>query len=142
MQIENLIDKIKERGYRITQQREAILRILSKAKRPITAKTLQKKLRRKVNKATIYRNLEFLVENNLVKEYYFEDNFVRYELANKPHHHHLICKTCRKINPIDSDALEDVLLITQKEIEKTYKFKIQKHVLEFYGECRACSETT
>jgi len=68
----------------------------------------------------------------------------RYELAEGPkgarHHHHLVCTGCNKVidytDFIDEEV--DLLRQTEKGLEKKYNFKINDHVIQFYGLCDKC----
>ncbi len=135
---QNKISSIKERN---TPIRTALLEILSKIKKPLTTQELLLILAKKeikANKTTIYRQLESLKENNMVNEVHFNDRNTRYELNSKDtHHHHLICKKCKKIE--DITLLED-LQYQEKMILKKSKFKVTQHFLEFFGLCKNCQK--
>lgn len=140
MNIEELIEKLKDRGYRITKQRESILRIIIQADKPLTPLEIIRGVQKEntVDKATIYRNLEFLIENSILKEIYFNDNYIRYELAGQKHHHHIVCKNCHQIIPIELKEVEEILKTREKEIKKKYEFNEIDHSIEFFGTCNNC----
>ncbi|HMR01620.1 MAG TPA: transcriptional repressor, partial [Candidatus Gracilibacteria bacterium] len=87
------------------------------------------------NKTTIYREVYFLLEQNILVEIDFGDRKKRYESASSEHHHHIICLKCSKVQDIqlESDLSED-----QKKIEQETNFKITNHSLEFFGLCNTC----
>ena len=109
-----------------------VLDALSKSKSPVDASMLVEKL--KVNKTTVYRQIEKLLQQNLIIEVEFGDGKKRYELKNENHHHHhLICNKCGKLEDIKLN--EDIIL---SEISKKTNFKIESHSLEFFGLCVNC----
>lgn len=108
-----------------------VLDILSKSKKPIDVSILVEKLC--VNKTTVYRQIEKFIKGGLVVEVEFGDGKKRYELASLDHHHHLICKKCKKIEDITFN--ERVIL---REVSKKSNFKVENHSLEFFGICVNC----
>lgn len=127
------LSELKSSGFRITQARIKLLKILEKSTQPIEASDLVTKI--KVNKTTIYRELDFLEAQNLITESDFGDGKKRYELTSKGHHHHIVCTKCDKVECIDVQAdLEK----EQLRLEKENNFKINSHSLEFFGLCGDC----
>jgi len=90
----------------------------------------------KVNKTTIYRNLNALLAENKITELDFGEGKKRYEL-NKNHHHHLICNICKKIECFE---IKQDLHEQETEISKNTDFKITSHMLEFFGICKDCQQ--
>ncbi|OGK18766.1 hypothetical protein A3D80_00740 [Candidatus Roizmanbacteria bacterium RIFCSPHIGHO2_02_FULL_40_13b] len=122
---------------RMTKARGAIIDIFEKSKTPIDAGFIALKLEAhhiSADLATVYRNISTLLETNIVRSVDFSDGTGRYELRDRPHHHHAICTRCGKIQDIkncDYTTLE-------KEVVEKLKFKIKKHNLEFFGLCSNC----
>ena len=95
------VDKFREilikAGLRLTKQRLAILKALEHDRGPVSAQELHAKLK-KVDLASVYRNLELLKEAGVVfaetrgreNHYYFD----------KKQHHHITCKECGLIECI------------------------------------------
>jgi len=136
-----LTDRLKNRGFRITKQRLSILEALMEANKPLTPKEIIFKVRKvtSADKATIYRNLEFLLQNRIIKEVYFNDNYIRYELAQKKHHHHIVCKGCSKIIAVELRGVEELILKTEIKIQRKLRFKKIDHSIEFFGYCKNCA---
>lgn len=134
-----LTSALRTQGHKITKNRTAILEYLSNQKEPISAEDILKHIQdehQAVNKTTIYRELFFLLENNFIKEIEFGDGKKRYEIAiNRPHHHHIICVNCKKIEDI---PLEKELENQEKHIEEITNYKLTSHMLEFFGLCQNC----
>lgn len=106
--------------------------VLFKSISPVDAATLVDKL--KVNKTTVYRQIEKLIISDEIIEVQFGDGKKRYEIKGLNHHHHLICNKCGKLEDISLD--ENVIL---KEVAKKSKFNVQRHNLEFFGLCMDCN---
>lgn len=126
---------------RTTPIRTTLLKILSKIKKPLTTQELLAALETKglkANKTTIYRQLEFLKENNIINEVYFNDRSIRYELKNiNTHHHHLICLKCKKVEDV---SLPEDLHHQEQMVLKNNNFKVLQHFLEFFGLCKNCQK--
>ncbi|MFA5886562.1 MAG: transcriptional repressor [Patescibacteria group bacterium] len=137
MPLIKLLEKVKSLGGRLTKVRQAVLKYLIKTKKPISALEIMSYLSQhglNVNRTTVYRELSFLVKNQLAQEVRLIGQATRFELSGE-HRHHLICLKCRKIEMIN---LAENLIAQEKKIKKTKKFKITSHALEFYGLCKKC----
>ena len=141
--------KFKGCGYRITMGREAILDILSKSDKHLSAEDIYMKVHPRypnIGLTTVYRTLDVLVNLGLVFKFDFGDKRARYELAEGPkgarHHHHLICSKCRRV--VDyTDFIDDELELlnrTEKGLSRKYNFKITSHLIQFYGLCGSCAK--
>lgn len=134
--MQDLKTLLKENGLKATRNRLALLAYLSKTQKPHTASEILTVLKREeIDQATVYRILDVFLKKALIKQIEFKKGSAYYELASQGHHHHLICKSC--------DRVEDVILpeefsIQEKNIEKKTNFKIQDHSLEFFGLCAEC----
>lgn len=136
--MDSILSLLRTKGYRLTEIRKTIVEIFSTAGQPISAVDIMQefKLRGlKVNKTTIYREIESLLGADVLKEVSLRDGTKRYEVDSNSHHHHLICLNCKKIQDVDLAAdLEK----QERRIETEQKFKIQSHSLEFFGLCKDC----
>ena len=131
---------------RWTAPREAILDLLSRTSKHMSAKEIYAVLYRLspgIGLTTIYRTLDLLVKMGLINKFTIGDGQSRYEFQHedkKGHHNHVICSKCGKI--IDySDFLEDELELvfkTEKHLYQKYNFKVLGHNIEFYGLCEKC----
>ena len=141
MKSTDAINLLKVRGKKVTVARQAIIEIFCSVDSPVKAKMLQLELKRlkiEVNKSTIYRELSFLVEENIIKEVHLTQGVVHYELASLPHHHHLSCTSCGKIKEVYVDSVEEQIDKLKDSIASR-GFKINRHNLEFYGTCSSCT---
>ena len=86
--------------------------------------------------ATVYRTLNLLEESEMVTSISFGAAGKKFELANKPHHDHLICKNCGKIVEFENSIVER----QQALIAKEHKFKLTGHLMQLYGICDACNQ--
>jgi Fur family ferric uptake transcriptional regulator len=128
---------LREKGHRLTPQRMLVIEALHNADRHISAEELYEQLHSRypyANISTVYRTLELLKELNLVTETDFGEGYVRYHVAEKGHHHHLLCQTCGKIMDVEEVALyplKDTLL-------RKYGFDADLRHLAISGQCSRC----
>lgn len=131
---------LKEKGYKATPARLAILDIFSKNKMPLNAEVIYKtilkiKKLRKINEATIYRTLLSLEESGILKKINLRKDSSYFEL-NNDHHHHIVCTKCDEIEDFKNQELEKII---GRVVGKSSKFKnIKEHSLELFGLCRMC----
>lgn len=136
------IEQLKSQGYRITRVREAVLGLFVGAQVPLSVPELLEQLEQKrisANKTTVYREIEFLQEQGIVKAVQFNDDKKRYELSDREHHHHLVCERCEAVEELDDLDVEDELHALQKKIAHKSKFGGVWHTLEFFGLCKGCA---
>ena len=142
--MENLKNKLKESGLKITPQRRAIINILiGHENRHLSSEEIYDLVREncpEIGLATVYRTMQLLDEIGVISKLNLDDGCIRYEInLNKSdchNHHHLICKKCGKIIEVEDDLMDDV----ENKIQSAYKFKILDHDVKFYGICEDCEK--
>jgi len=135
--IDQMLSKLKDRDFRITPQRLAVLRVLAAGEGHPTVETIYEKVRSTFSTtslATIYKTVSLLREMNEVLELGFADGSNRYDGHRPFPHPHVICTNCKKIIDPDLSSLKDM---TQEVAEET-GFEIVTHRLDFFGICPEC----
>lgn len=87
---------LRERGYRITPQREAILSEVLGTDGHITPQDVARRVQRRlpaVNASTVYRTLALLEEVGVVRHAHLERG-AEYHRTEDPRHVHLTCSRC------------------------------------------------
>lgn len=136
----DILQNLKSKGHRITKARSTIIHVLVENRNPLSVGELAIKLQQKgikANKTTLYRELEFLLAENIAREIQLGEDKKRYELTISSHHHHLVCINCKRVE--DIDLVKD-LSNQEKIIKKTKNFKVINHSLEFFGLCKNCQK--
>ncbi len=138
--IAEIKSELKNRGYRSSANREAILNVLDKADRPLTVGEIYEHFGRDkkikdLDQSTAYRIIETLAKEGFVKFISLLEGYNRYELERGDHHHHFVCTNCQDITPIHLDSH---LTDSEKQIEKEQDVVITHHSLEFFGICKNC----
>jgi Fur family transcriptional regulator, peroxide stress response regulator len=139
LRFNQLTEKLRQRGYRMTPQRLALIRLIAASEGHPSAANLFTSVKGQyptMSLATVYKTLDLLKDLNEVIEINLHD--VSHYDGNKPYSHpHIICTNCRKI--IDGD-MEESLSKLVRQVEQNMKFKVQRHQLNFYGLCSECQE--
>ncbi|MFA7301683.1 MAG: transcriptional repressor [Candidatus Shapirobacteria bacterium] len=119
--------------------KDKIIEIVAKSSHPLTAGEIQDKLKQ-CDRATTYRTLAKLKEEQLVRIIEIGDGVVRYE-SQEDHHHHLICLKCKEIERIDLPKKDEKRMHElQSDFQKKSKFSFLQHSLEFFGLCVNCKK--
>ncbi len=132
-------DILKYNSLKFTKQREVVLKTMYNNDEHFSPESLYmliKKTYPKLNVgiATVYRTLNLLEDSNIVTSLSFGSSGKKFELGNKPHHDHMICKMCDEIIEFEDNAIEK----RQEEIAKKYGFKLTSHLMQLYGICKKC----
>lgn len=134
---ETLIQTLREQGYRITPQRETILRIFQDAgDKHLSAEDVFDLLKsgdEKTSLATTYRTLRMLVKMNILRELDFAETHKHYELndPDEPPHHHIICLNCNKTIEFEDDRINEL----GKEIAAKYGVEIADMQFQIFANC-------
>ncbi|OPX84922.1 MAG: Peroxide-responsive repressor PerR [Pelotomaculum sp. PtaB.Bin104] len=138
---ESAIEQLRQKGYKITPQRQEILKTLEAAPGPQSVEDIHRQIAERypnMSMDTVYRNIAVLLELGIVSKLNFQDGKNRFEIncAGK-HHHHLVCLTCGL-----SEAVEICPFNTldQQRIAREKKFEITGHSFEIFGHCAKCRE--
>lgn len=129
-----------------TKQKDLILNCLIKYKNQhVTADEIMGYLNKEnaaVGRTTIYRYLEKLVSEGIVRKYLIEEGksaCYQYMDGNNEcnEHFHLKCVNCGKLMHIDCDYLKEI----NCHVADHHGFQIDHSKTVLYGYCKACSST-
>ena len=137
--LDEMIAKLRERGYRLTPQRMAVLRILSASEEHPSVEQIYERVKAEfpmTSLATVYKTLTLLKEMGEVLELGFSDDSNRYDGAQPYPHPHLICIKCRNI----IDAKVATLSELPQEVARSTGYRIVSQRLDFFGICPQCQE--
>ena len=130
--IELLVEALKKEGLRFTEQRKSIWDEITSSDDHREAEDILLSLRKKninVSRATVYRTIDVLVKNNLVRKLDIGDAPSKYENKIDSHHHdHMICLETGDIIEFYNEELENL----QDEIAKKHGYKVIRHVHQLF----------
>ncbi|GAN82163.1 Fur family transcriptional regulator [Acidocella aminolytica] len=129
-----------QNGTQLTALRREVLELILQAQTPVTAYQLLdqlKPIRKSAVPPTIYRSLEFLLENKLIHKIERLNAFV--PCAEADHHHadaqFLICKNCGAVIEIEDYGVSEALA----QAAAKHGFTPSRAVVEVDGLCAACA---
>jgi Fur family transcriptional regulator, peroxide stress response regulator len=138
---DQLVAKLKERDYRLTPQRIALIRVLASSDGHPSASHLHEQIKEQfptTSLATVYKTLTVLKEVDEVLELGFSDGDNRYDGAKPYPHPHLVCTNCGKIMDPEVDLADGLI----EEVARSTGYRIVSHRLDFYGLCPVCQRDT
>ena len=134
---QDLIERIRYAGLRVTPQRLEIYRVLAETTAHPTVQTLAEQLQKRLpalSQATIYNTLQTMVELGLIQEISAPgENAVRYD-ANVSPHAHLVCTRCGRVDDFSAVPIE----APDPRVAELSGYDIQAISITYYGECPAC----
>lgn len=125
---------------RNTKQKQIILTILKDANRPLSINEIYSQIvlsLPKIAKSTIYRNIDSLLNLNLIDKYHLNDNEVFYKIKadQNEHKHFVICDDCKKVFDLPSCPIHDLENAMEEE-----GFIIKDHQIQISGICKTCAK--
>jgi Fur family ferric uptake transcriptional regulator len=131
---------LKERGIRLTRQRQILLDLIDKSGEHLDAESLFHLARKedpKLNRVTVYRTLKLLKKGGLVDELdlmHFGGDQHFYETRLKQEHAHIICLRCGKVEEFFGEPLQKL----RRQVEDHFGFNIVIARTEIGGYCAHC----
>ena len=128
--------RLRERGFRITPQRLAILNILCNTPHHLSPLEIYQQTQADIpglTEATVYRTLTFLVEQGLAMPAHSGNGQMVYEIAERAHDH-LICRACGQNQEINHEDLHELY----EQLQAKTGFKIDSMHVTFFGLCPDC----
>lgn len=131
-------DYIREKGLRMTRQREMVVETFLQTEGHVSTDELYNLVRAKDSKigyATVFRTLKALTDCGLARETDLDDGRTRFEhLYKRPQHHHIVCVDCNRTIEFFSPELQQL----QERITAQYEFKAVRNKFQIFGICRQC----
>ncbi len=127
---DEILQLLREEGYRVTAPRRSIIEALATAASPKTAKQIGGRTKIK-DASTVYRTLEELKKLGVIEE--FQSKGVAYFEIVHDHHDHAICEVCGKIEHIPCEAMKAPRTLTRAG------WTITSHEALYRGVCGTCA---
>ncbi|RPH26726.1 zinc uptake transcriptional repressor Zur [Buttiauxella warmboldiae] len=130
-----------QRNVRLTPQRLEVLRLLTQQAGAISAYDLLDLLRASEPQAkppTVYRALDFLLEQGFVHRVESTNSYVLCHLFDQPTHSSamFICDRCGAVKEHGAQGVEDIM----HQLAAQLGFALHHNVIEAHGLCSACAE--
>lgn len=136
---EYLIAKLRQRKFRLTPQRMALVRMIAASEGHPSANQLYERVKSQhptMSRATVYKTINLFKEMGEIFEIDLKENS-RYD-GNKPYPHpHIICIGCEKV----MDGADEPVGKLLNAIESDSGYKIVRHQITFHGYCPDCQDS-
>lgn len=129
---------LSESGYRITRPRQAVIEVVTRARRSLSPEEVLARARRidpEVGLATVYRTLDMLQSLGQLRRVRIGKKGYALTCTEPKLHFHLVCEKCRTVTELESDRSTRVLA---SRLQAT-GFKSQTNAIEIVGLCSKCN---
>ena len=128
-------------GLQLTPLRQAILSILNESPAPLGAyaiiEALSKRESKPIAPPTVYRTLDFFLENGFLHKIESRNAYARCEHFDHAHQGViLVCETCGRSAEVEDAALSHALDATANR----EGFHPRRQMIELTGQCRDCAK--
>ena len=133
-------DLLRQRGYRVTGQRLAVLRAVS-AQPHLTADAVAETVRAElgaISLQAVYDVLGVLVDVGLIRRIQPAGSPARFEARVSDNHHHVICRGCGRTADVDCAIGSAPCLIAADD----KGFAIDEAEVIYWGRCPECQTIT
>ena len=138
------IQTLKNAGYRITQQRRAVISCIAHASEPLSAPRIYEQLSKKsdtavADKVSVYRVLETLLELHLVHRVIPHGSYVActHRHCTKSYHVMTRCTECQSVEEVH--VPHEVVAPLLFHLSNSLDFKPDGHLLHIDGVCSGCT---
>ncbi len=130
--------RLRERGYRLTPQRELILAAVNTLGHATPDEVLAEVRTHSsaVNASTIYRTLEVLEELGLVRHAHLSDRAPTYHSVTGHEHFHLVCRNCQRVVSVEPGVAAPLI----DRLRDDFAFEADIGHLTIFGRCTNCEE--
>src|SRR4051794_37455326 len=128
----------RERGLKVTPQRQAIFRILDGEQTHPTAESVYAEVAAQmptISLRTVYQTLHDLAEMGEILQLDLGTGSARFD-PNVDTHHHLVCDECGRVTDVYADA--DAVRVAPRQ---RHGYEITSTEVVFRGRCPACRST-
>ena len=128
-----IVQRLELRGHRLTGSRRRVLEALTAAPAHFTVDDVLR-LSGGVGRATVFRTMKLLQDLNVVCRVLMEDGSLHYRLSTRGHHHHLVCRSCGRVEDFSVCDVSELV----GQLARSTEYEIEGHWLEVYGRCGSC----
>ena len=129
----DLMSVIEDMGYRMTQPRRDVVKLLETKPDGFGAEEIPAALP-EVGRATVYRTIRLLLDIGVICKLVMRDGSTKYSLARVEHHHHLVCVRCGTVEEFLDSTIERLVRAIGAEVSG----EILGHRIEFDVICKTC----
>lgn len=132
-----ILNELREKGYRITPQRELIINTVAHSPQHITAEEIAEQLQQHtqaINIATVYRTLDLLWQEGFACRNDLSEGKSVYATFQHGPHIHLVCRKCDQVFDADIKILNSL----GEDLNIKYRFRPDLDHFSIFGVCADC----
>jgi Fe2+ or Zn2+ uptake regulation protein len=137
-EFQRAIRVLRDNGYKVTQSRKRVFKVLEEVHEPVSPYEIQKILEgngEHLNHVTIYRILDLFCNLNLAHKVLLLNGFVKCSLGEKDGcHRFMVCRECGALREFADESLCN----EEREIARDLGFFTEQHLAESVGLCCNC----
>ena len=137
--ISELVQRLRDRGWRLTAQRRVVAEVLAGEHIHLTADAVHSRAQQllpEISLATVYNTLNELVDMGEVLEISAGDGPKRYDPNTTIPHHHLYCLGCGTLRDVNPEGTDRLALPHSQQ----HGFELIDVDIVFRGRCPDCRE--
>lgn len=131
-----VVERLELQGHRVTDTRRQVIDALLGSRALLSMDDILHAAPG-VGRATVFRTVKMLLDLDVLCRVVMQDGTTRYRVSSSGHHHHLVCRSCGRVEDF---AKCDVASLV-KELARNTEYQIEGHWLEVYGRCADCRAT-
>jgi Fur family ferric uptake transcriptional regulator len=137
---ESLAQVLRERGLRLTAQRQLVLEAVYALGHatPDQVHAAVARTAAGVNVSTVYRTLELLEELGLIRHTHLTHGAPTYHAATEDQHVHLVCRDCGAVDEVAPAVLDDLV----STLRAGRGFRVDVGHVALFGQCAGCLGST
>ncbi len=123
---------------RPTRQQAAVMAALDQLDTFVSAQDLHSRMRSggdSIGLATVYRTLQGMADGGELDVLRTADGESAYRRCSDGHHHHLVCRTCRRTVEVEGAGVER----WAAQVACQHGFTDVEHLVEVFGTCSTCA---
>ena len=136
----SLLQRLKQRGWRLTSQRRVIAETMDGEHVHLTAEEVFERASSRlpeISRATVYNTLNELTKLGEIAEVSLGSGIRRYDPQTAHPHQHLVCERCGITRDVHPDG-ENRLALSPGERDR---FKLNRVEIVFWGVCSSCAKS-
>jgi Fur family ferric uptake transcriptional regulator len=132
--IDDAVAALRDRGLRLTAPRRLVLEALFDADGPVSAEYLTARLR--LDPTSVYRNLETLESQGLVRHVHLGHGPGLYALLGRGEHEYLFCEHCGAVRALTPEQLDPI----RDEVRQRFGYEARFTHFAIVGTCPGCAQ--
>jgi len=128
---------LRDKGFRSTEGRLALLSVLKQSHRPLPVAELARRTGTRLDEVNVYRALEAFAAAGISRRVDLQHGHTHFELNDKHDHHHIACISCERVEDFTGCEYDK---LARKALRQTHRFaRVTNHSLELFGVCTTCA---